>query len=145
MDLHNEELRIQVDEFNSLFNTPSIVTDLADCVPSLKLKTSAADITIKLQYNSGHGGCFPLHYDNPGLPNKRKVTILTYLNEEWKEGDGGELMLQPFLEKTVVIPPLMGRVVIFRSDLLLHRVLPAMRPRYCFTIWVDSDLTNTPE
>ena len=32
-----------------------------------------------------------------------------------------------------------GRVVLFRSDSVLHRVRPSAAPRYCFTIWLDSN------
>lgn len=28
---------------------------------------------------------------------------------------------------------------------MLHRVLPAARPRYCFTVWIDGANTNAPE
>lgn len=72
-----------------------------------------------------------------GPPSRRKLTCIVYLNENWKKGDGGELVLWPFLQKPIVIPPLMDRLVMFRSDLLLHRVLPSTVPRYCFTVWVD--------
>lgn len=60
---------------------------------------------------SGSGGCFPLHYDNPGPPNKRALTCLLYLNPDWKDGDGGELCLTPFLQKERVIAPLLDRMV----------------------------------
>jgi hypothetical protein len=30
--------------------------------------------TVKLQHNCGGGGCFPLHYDNPGPPSNRALT-----------------------------------------------------------------------
>jgi hypothetical protein len=101
--------------------------------------------TIKLQIN--RGGCFPWHYDNPGRPNRRRLTCLVYLNRDWSDGDGGEVVLQPFLHEhgAVVVRPLFDRVLMFRSDLLLHRVLQATRIRYCFTIWIDAvpDHVNT--
>jgi len=83
----------------------------------------------------GNGACFPLHYDNPGRPSKRKLTCLVYLNPDWKPGDGGELKLFPFLEEPITIEPKFDRCVIFVSDLILHRVLPCFAPRFCFTIW----------
>ena len=43
----------------------------------------------------------------------------------------------------VVIPPLHDLVVLFHSDRVLHRVLPANAPRCCFTIWLDGTSTNT--
>ena len=75
---------------------------------------------LKVQFNEGHGGCFPVHYDNPARPNRRKLTALVYLNPEWAEGDGGELELYPFLERSVVITPLMNRLVLFESNLVLQ-------------------------
>mmetsp|Transcript_32252 Transcript_32252/g.51412 ORF Transcript_32252/g.51412 Transcript_32252/m.51412 type:complete len:321 (-) Transcript_32252:3656-4618(-) len=92
---------------------------------------------VKLQYNDGTGGCFPLHYDNPGKPNKRCLTCAIYLNPEWQDGDGGELRIVPFLSKPKVIAPRMNRLVIFKSDSMLHRVHPTKKERYCFTIWID--------
>jgi len=102
---------------------------------------------LKLQCNLGSGGCFPLHYDNPGVPNMRKLTALVYLNPGWAEGDGGELILQPFLRERILIPPLMDRMVVFRSDSMLHSVAPSHARRYCFTAWLDSELgyVNQPE
>ena len=98
---------------------------------------------LKVQFNEGHGGCFPVHYDNPARPNRRKLTMLAYLNAEWAEGDGGELELFPFLERSVVISPTMNRLVLFESDLVLHRVRPARAPRFCFTVWLDGAAVNT--
>ena len=39
----------------------------------------------------------------------------------------------------------MNRVVLFSSDAILHRVLPANAPRYCFTIWIDGNSVNNPD
>lgn len=61
--------------------------------------------------------------------------MLLYLNEGWQEGDGGELALQPFLGQGVEIRPLLGRLVLFKSTEVLHRVLPSHATRRCLTIW----------
>ena len=37
---------------------------------------------------------------------------------------GGELVLRPFLQRPTVIAPRFDRAVLFRSDRVLHRVLP---------------------
>ena len=60
---------------------------------------------------AGSGGCFPLHYDNPGPPNKRALTCLLYLNPNWEDGDGGEVCLTPFLLKEKAIAPVLDRLV----------------------------------
>lgn len=35
-------------------------------------------------------------------------------------------------------------LVLFLSDAVLHRVMPSTARRYCFTIWLDGEGTNTP-
>ena len=137
-DLHDGALRSRVPSLNTLFEQDTLVHVLNERLPGLFLEPGANGKTIKLQYNSGNGGCFPLHYDNPGRPNRRKLTCLLYLNPDWKQGDGGELQLVPFLQDPVTIEPLMNRMVIFYSESVLHRVLRANAERFCFTIWLDA-------
>eukprot|EP00040_Diaphanoeca_grandis_P031222 m.186404 g.186404 ORF g.186404 m.186404 type:complete len:438 (-) comp32267_c0_seq1:216-1529(-) len=142
LDLHVESMRKLVPEFNSLFErlvsrTSELVTALHKHMPELKLNPHTNGMTIKLQYNDGKGGCFPIHYDNPGRPNNRVVTCLVYLNSDWQQGDGGELRLFPFCEREVAVVPLFDRMVLFRADRVLHGVAPANKQRFCFTIWID--------
>lgn len=104
---------------------------------NLNISTNVSGRVVKLQFNDGSGGCFPFHYDNPGKPNKRLLTCAFYLNKYWNLSDGGELILLPFLQKQVNISPIFNRLVIFRSDSVLHKVLPSLKERLCFTIWFD--------
>ena len=99
---------------------------------------------IKVQLNTG-GGSFPWHYDNPGPPNRRILTCVVYLNPHWKGGDGGEIVLWPFLAQSVVIPPLHRRAVFFYSDRILHRVLPSKTRRVCFTMWCNGMNVNSKD
>jgi hypothetical protein len=71
---------------------------------------------------------------------------LTYFNKDWCSGDGGELVLQPFLDRETIIRPLHDRAVFFLSDRLLHRVLPSRpdRVRYASTTWFDGAAVNQP-
>ena len=94
------------------------------------------------QYNNGNGGCFPWHYDNPAPPDKRRLSCLLYLNPDWRGGDGGEIVVAPFLRAKHVVPPLLDRLVFFFSETTLHRVLPSQTQRSCLTIWLDSDVAN---
>ena len=137
-DLHDADLRARTPELGKLFDSDDLVDGLNSAMPDLHLTRGTGGKTIKLQHNTGNGGCFPLHYDNPGKPNKRKLTCLLYLNPNWSAGDGGELQLVPFLSEPVTIEPTMNRLVIFKSESVLHRVLPSSAERFCFTIWIDS-------
>jgi Rps23 Pro-64 3,4-dihydroxylase Tpa1-like proline 4-hydroxylase len=95
---------------------------------------------VKVQVNVGNGACFPMHADSDGTVDDRKITAIVYLNEEWEEGDGGELRLYPFPFQPVDIRPIFGRMVIFSSVNMLHRVLPSVKPRYCFTMWLSGSI-----
>lgn len=144
-DLHDEALQPHLPGFTELLFDDCLAKHLNTLLPRLQLQEGPKAKTLKLQRNAGKGGCFPCHYDNSGPPSKRGITCLVYLNPDWKEGDGGELVLHPFLQAEVVIAPLLGRAIFFKSDLLLHSVRPAMAERYCFTIWLDSTATNHSE
>ena len=141
-DLHDESLQAVLPGFTELLFDDSLRHRLDQLLPDLELGPGPSARTVKLQRNCGRGGCFPCHYDNSGPPSKRSITCLVYLNPDWKEGDGGELVLMPFLMPEIVIAPLMCRAVFFRSDLVLHSVRPAFADRFCFTIWFDGASTN---
>lgn len=89
---------------------------------------------VKVQHSAGNGACFPMHFDTYGSDGKC-VTAVLYLNEEWQEGDGGEIVLYPFPKERVVVQPRFGQLVLFSSQQMLHRVLPANKPRFALTTW----------
>ena len=120
----------------------SFAQALSDGLPELQL--CVGERAVKVQVNHGAGGCFPVHYDNPGPPSKRSVTLLLYLNPGWKPEDGGELVLMPFLEHEVVVQPLIGRFVFFLADRVAHRVLPNNAERLMMTTWFDGLAVNAP-
>ena len=132
-------------KFKELFESGALAAAFNDKMPELSLEEGTKGATLKIQKNTGGGGCFPLHFDNPGPPNKRKLTCLLYLNESWSEGDGGELELRPLFSEPIVLAPLLDRFVVFYSDRCLHRVRPANAPRFCFTIWIDGANVNSPD
>jgi len=144
-DLHDDNMQSELPQTAELLFDEGLVKRLNALLPELHLVPGPKGKSLKVQHNAGGGGCFPCHYDNPGKPNHRAITCVVYLNPGWSEGDGGEIVLSPFLQPEVVVPPLMGRAVLFRSDLMLHRVRPAARERFCFTIWLDGKAVNKDE
>ena len=128
-----------VNNMNDLDNTFDDTATTMGPALSLDVNTRPA---IKIQLNTG-GGSFPWHYDNPGPPNQRALTCVVYLNPDWKDGDGGEIVMWPFLSKPAKIPPLHRRAVLFYSDRVLHRVLPSKTRRVCFTIWSQGTNVNS--
>ena len=86
------------------------------------------------------GAFYQKHVDVLKGSNKRLLTTVFYLTADWKEGDGGELLIydekgQSILEK---VEPKMGRMVVFLSDKFPHEVLPSKIDRYSIAGWFRS-------
>lgn len=72
----------------------------------------------------------------------RCLTVICYLNPDWRPEHGGRLRLYlpPGASSSSSSPhwdvdPLLGRAVVFRSDVVEHEVLPAWAPRMALTCW----------
>jgi len=111
------------------------------------------------RYEPGKG--YARHVDQHRGSGARKVSLVLYLNEEWKADEGGELCLYAPEDETAQsqrsspevgeaqaaaddmvltkVLPLAGRLAIFRSDLIPHEVLPATRVRWSLTGWFRDD------
>lgn len=86
------------------------------------------------------GTSYHRHLDQFRSDDHRKLSIICYLNENWKEEQGGQLRMY-LPEGPLDVFPLAGRLVCFRSDQVEHEVLPATRERLSLTGWiVDRDL-----
>jgi SM-20-related protein len=96
----------------------------------LSLKDYEVHMTIYPQ-----GSYYKRHLDQFKKDDHRKLSVICYLNENWKEEEGGQLRIY-LPEKPIDVLPLAGRLVCFRSDLLEHEVLPATRPRLSLTGWI---------
>ena len=92
----------------------------------------------------GKGAKYNSHYDG-GPGDARRLTAILYVNEGWRPEDGGALMLYDAgntMRDGVVsekcwrsVQPRAGRLVLFRSDRVLHKVAPTHRCRYALTIF----------
>lgn len=74
------------------------------------------------------------HVDRFQQNAHRVLSFVLYLNINWQKGDGGELALY-LNNKTEIVQPLAGRLLLFRSE-LEHEVLLAHKPRYSITGWM---------
>ncbi|MGD8407184.1 MAG: 2OG-Fe(II) oxygenase [Thiohalophilus sp.] len=84
------------------------------------------------------GACYRRHIDQFRDIGSRRVSVILYLNDDWKIENGGALRL--YLENDSTqhyrdIYPYAGRLVTFLSDRFYHEVLPAKRERYSITGW----------
>jgi SM-20-related protein len=91
-------------------------------------------------YPTGKG--YQKHIDQHRGTQSRKISLVLYLNPSWSTADGGELCIYssapPSLETQRVLPQ-NGRLVIFRSDLIPHEVLPCFQTRWSLTGWFRTD------
>ncbi len=94
--------------------------------------TNAEFLLAKYEPNS----FYEKHLDGFKKENKRKYSVVTYLNDNWGKEDKGELVLYPMGEKPITMLPEFGKTVIFRSDEMLHEVKPTSRIRYSVTGWL---------
>lgn len=62
------------------------------------------------------------HIDQFKTDNGRKFSLVLYLNDDWKDEDGGTLSLYPKNKEPENISPLGGRMVFFKSDEMEHEV-----------------------
>lgn len=85
------------------------------------------------------GSFYKRHLDQFKNDDHRKLSVICYLNMEWKEEQGGQLRMY-LPEKSLDVFPVAGRLVCFRSDLIEHEVLPATRERLSITGWMLDQL-----
>lgn len=81
------------------------------------------------------GAKYQRHCDQFRRDDHRKLSVICYLNKEWKTEDGGQLRLY-LPQGPLDIVPESGTLVCFRSDQLEHEVLLAKRERYSLTGWI---------
>lgn len=80
------------------------------------------------------GAFYDKHLDQFQERNNRLISVVFYLNKDWKQGDGGELKI--YKETEIIVPPLYNRLVIFKSDVVEHEVLITNVNRKSITGWL---------
>jgi SM-20-related protein len=83
------------------------------------------------------GGKYDAHLDRFSNDDARTISMVLYLNPDWKKGDGGELRIHREKENLppLDVEPIAGRLVCFFSADVLHEVLPSTKPRMSFAGW----------
>jgi SM-20-related protein len=97
----------------------------------LMLGATAVEAHLARYDHSGHYQC---HEDNARGINRRQISAIFYLHDEWRSGDGGELVISP-RKNYEVIEPLPGRAAFFVSDGTEHEVRATWFVRWSLTSW----------
>ncbi len=82
------------------------------------------------------GAFYRRHVDRHRDSNARVISAVFYLNADWGEEDGGELVMQDAAGEVLFAqPPQGGTLVLFKSADMPHEVLPATRERWSVAGW----------
>jgi len=87
----------------------------------------------------GAGAGYARHLDRFRDDDARAISLVLYLNDAWRDDEGGELRLfatEDAREPALVLAPRGGTLVALRSDTLAHEVLPARRERWSIAAWL---------
>ena len=86
------------------------------------------------------GRFYKRHLDTFQNDQRRKLSIVLYLNKNWAKSSGGELVLylnEDNQEKALIIEPIFGRLLIFESQQIEHEVKPVKQNlRLSITGWL---------
>jgi SM-20-related protein len=87
------------------------------------------------------GSYYKRHLDQFKHDDHRKLSVICYLNKDWKPEHGGQLKMY-LPDGNIDVLPTAGRLVCFRSDQIEHEVLPATRERLSLTGWILDQLAD---
>jgi SM-20-related protein len=81
------------------------------------------------------GAFYRKHLDQFQDNSSRQFSMISYLNSNWQQKDGGELLIhQP--DNNQLISPTQGKTVFFKSNELVHEVLVTNERRMSITGWL---------
>jgi SM-20-related protein len=81
------------------------------------------------------GAFYRRHLDQFKDDAKRQFSMINYLNADWKEQDGGKLLIYQ-KNNNQKIAPTQGKTVFFKSDNLEHEILVTTKRRMSVTGWL---------
>ena len=99
------------------------------------------ELALGLLEFEGHYALYPAgarytrHKDRFRDDDARVLSIVLYLNDDWRAEDGGALRLFVDKRDAIDVVPAGGTLVTFLADRFDHEVLPAIRPRVSLTGW----------
>ena len=86
------------------------------------------------------GDFYETHLDAFKSSKNRVVTTVYYLNDEWSNNDGGELIVYDEKSKEIAkVTPNANTLVVFMSENFPHEVLSVNRKRYSIAGWFRVD------
>ncbi len=84
------------------------------------------------------GASYGKHKDKHKSSDARLISSVFYLNKNWTDKDGGQLMIYD-QQKAFEVEPIENRLVIFKSE-FEHEVLISRKSRKSITTWFRNDI-----
>lgn len=90
------------------------------------------------------GDFYARHLDAFRGGSNRRLSLVVYLNPDWPEDAGGELVLYQNEQDSIgrLVRPTWGTVAIFLSEEFPHEVLPATIDRYSIAGWFSINTSS---
>ncbi|PYF84537.1 MULTISPECIES: 2OG-Fe(II) oxygenase [Marinomonas] len=91
------------------------------------------------------GAFYEKHIDAFKGESNRILSTVLYLNENWQDGDGGELVIYDENDPSVEVGrffPKKGRLAVFLSECFYHEVVVAKRTRHSIAGWFRVNTTT---
>ena len=143
-DLHLDNQRRR-DKIHWLDNSDDTQKEFLEFTDGLK-KYLNRSLYLGLTYYESHfaiydkGDFYESHLDAFKNSKNRVVTTVYYLNDEWSEDDGGELIVYDENSKEITkVIPNANTLVIFMSEKFPHEVLSTNKKRYSIAGWFRVD------
>ena len=91
------------------------------------------------------GSYYQRHIDAFRGQSNRLVTTVFYLNPDWLDENGGELLIYSPSSDEIIhrISPKFGTMVVFLSERFPHEVLAAKQDRYSIAGWFRTNSSNS--
>ena len=143
-------LKAEAERFAAVRGIASTLSQLGEALSSSLAAEPRLQLTITRNTEAlfacfpGEGAKYNVHYDG-GSGDPRKLTAILYVNKEWRADADGRLMMYDAGSFSVnngpgekcwrSVQPLAGRLVLFRSDMVLHKVNPTWARRFAITMF----------
>ena len=86
------------------------------------------------------GAFYKTHRDRFRNDDARVVSLVFYLNDNWPDDCGGELVIYDDNDNALTrVLPRVGTMVCFLSDRFPHEVLPSTQERFSLTGWLSRE------
>ena len=143
-DLHLDNNRRR-DKIHWIDDSESAQKEFLEFADGLKEYLNRS-LYLGLSYYESHfaiydkGDFYETHLDAFKNSKNRVVTTVYYLNDEWSEHDGGELIVYNENNKEIAkVMPDANTLVVFMSEKFPHEVLSANKKRYSIAGWFRVD------